>query len=121
MFQVRIIVNQSGAYPIDFRSDLITIRLASINQILDPWVYILFRKDVLVRIVNFGRHHTNTGSLFHRLSSMRSRTGSERSATDDVFEPQVSITGEGLLEESTHDKNNGKNNGLNGNVNDSSV
>lgn len=28
----------------DHRSDLLAVRLASVNQILDPWVYILCRK-----------------------------------------------------------------------------
>nr|XP_020471802.1 prostaglandin E2 receptor EP4 subtype-like [Monopterus albus] len=51
---VRIFVNQlydpayisAGGKP-DYRSDLVAIRFASFNPILDPWVYILCRKNLL--------------------------------------------------------------------------
>ncbi|MCJ8745288.1 hypothetical protein PDJAM_G00128660 [Pangasius djambal] len=50
---VRIFVNQlygpgyiaAGVQP-DYRSDLLAIRFASFNPILDPWVYILCRKNL---------------------------------------------------------------------------
>ncbi|KAM3605330.1 uncharacterized protein V6R79_023917 [Siganus canaliculatus] len=53
---VRIFVNQlygpahisSGGEP-DYRSDLLAIRFASFNPILDPWVYILCRKNLLLK------------------------------------------------------------------------
>ncbi|KAL0966679.1 hypothetical protein UPYG_G00298330 [Umbra pygmaea] len=53
---VRIFVNQlygpayicNGGQP-DYRSDLMAIRFASFNPILDPWVYILCRKNLLVK------------------------------------------------------------------------
>ncbi|TRY85249.1 hypothetical protein DNTS_003555 [Danionella cerebrum] len=53
---VRIFVNQlydpayisSGRSP-DYRSDLLAIRFASFNPILDPWVYILCRKNLLTK------------------------------------------------------------------------
>ena len=35
----------------DVRADLYTLRLASLNQILDPWIYILFRKELFIRII----------------------------------------------------------------------
>ncbi|CAL8281242.1 unnamed protein product [Lota lota] len=55
-FVVRIFVNQlygpayisAGGKP-DYRSDLLAIRFASFNPILDPWVYILCRKNLLVK------------------------------------------------------------------------
>ncbi|KAG7456683.1 hypothetical protein MATL_G00238410 [Megalops atlanticus] len=34
---------------VDYRSDLLAIRFASFNPILDPWVYILCRKNLLVK------------------------------------------------------------------------
>lgn len=54
--QVRIFVNQlydpayisAGGKP-DYRSDLLAIRFASFNPILDPWVYILCRKNLLLK------------------------------------------------------------------------
>ncbi|XP_036374706.1 prostaglandin E2 receptor EP4 subtype-like [Megalops cyprinoides] len=53
---VRIFVNQlygpahisAGGKP-DYRSDLLAIRFASFNPILDPWVYILCRKNLLIK------------------------------------------------------------------------
>lgn len=55
-WQVRIFVNQlygptyisAGGKP-DYRSDLLAIRFASFNPILDPWVYILCRKNLLLK------------------------------------------------------------------------
>lgn len=38
----------SGGHP-DYRSDLLAIRFASFNPILDPWVYILCRKNLLTK------------------------------------------------------------------------
>lgn len=54
--QVRIFVNQlygpadisAGVSP-DYRSDMLAIRFASFNPILDPWVYILCRKNLLLK------------------------------------------------------------------------
>nr|XP_015797046.2 prostaglandin E receptor 4 (subtype EP4) c [Nothobranchius furzeri] len=53
---VRIFVNQlydpsyisAGGEP-DYSSDLLAIRFASFNPILDPWVYILCRKNLLLK------------------------------------------------------------------------
>ncbi|XP_076838095.1 prostaglandin E receptor 4 (subtype EP4) c [Brachyhypopomus gauderio] len=53
---VRIFVNQiygpsyiaAGGQP-DYRSDLLAIRFASFNPILDPWVYILCRKNLFTK------------------------------------------------------------------------
>ncbi|KAM9323319.1 prostaglandin E receptor 4 (subtype EP4) c [Pholidichthys leucotaenia] len=53
---VRIFVNQlydpayisAGRKP-DYSSDLLAIRFASFNPILDPWVYILCRKNLLLK------------------------------------------------------------------------
>lgn len=38
----------AGGRP-DYRSDLMAIRFASFNPILDPWVYILCRKNLLLK------------------------------------------------------------------------
>ncbi|XP_041659521.1 prostaglandin E receptor 4 (subtype EP4) c [Cheilinus undulatus] len=53
---VRIFVNQlydpavisAGGKP-DYRGDMLAIRFASFNPILDPWVYILCRKNLVVK------------------------------------------------------------------------
>ena len=53
VFQVRIFVNQlygpASVSAADYGSDLRAIRFASFNPILDPWVYILCRKNLLVK------------------------------------------------------------------------
>lgn len=38
---------------INYAADLIGVRLASINVILDPWLYILLRKSVIVKAFRF--------------------------------------------------------------------
>ncbi|XP_063420945.1 prostaglandin F2-alpha receptor-like [Mytilus trossulus] len=49
-FVVRIIISQiTGRH--DKMVDLVTLRIASFNQILDPWVYLLFRRESLRRLV----------------------------------------------------------------------
>ncbi|ESO86654.1 hypothetical protein LOTGIDRAFT_73649, partial [Lottia gigantea] len=47
---VRLVINQTGLQPVNHAVDLWAIRMACINQILDPWVYILFRKELLRKI-----------------------------------------------------------------------
>ena len=49
IFQIRIIINQVNFKQIDVKADLHALRLASLNQILDPWIYILFRKELFLR------------------------------------------------------------------------
>lgn len=51
------------------------VRLASCNQILDPWVYILLRRAVLRKIYQLTTGRTDTrGSIFRRweVSSLQS-------------------------------------------------
>ncbi|XP_052238679.1 prostaglandin E2 receptor EP4 subtype-like [Dreissena polymorpha] len=48
---IRILLNQTKLFPVDMRSDLLTIRFASLNQILDPWVYILVRREIVSRLI----------------------------------------------------------------------
>ncbi|XP_041357783.1 prostaglandin E2 receptor EP4 subtype-like [Gigantopelta aegis] len=49
---VRVTINQTHVFPINHAADLLTIRLACLNQILDPWVYILFRKQLFSKLWN---------------------------------------------------------------------
>lgn len=48
-------INQSYHEQINVKVDLMTLRLASLNQILDPWVYILFRKELITCAIKFIR------------------------------------------------------------------
>ena len=54
-FQIRIIINQAKLFPPNPAQDLIAIWLASLNQVLDPWVYILFRKEFLMQVIGILR------------------------------------------------------------------
>ncbi|KAG7481418.1 hypothetical protein MATL_G00066690 [Megalops atlanticus] len=52
---VQVFVNQLYRIPVEERieknPDLKAIRIASVNPILDPWIYILLRKTVLLKLV----------------------------------------------------------------------
>ncbi|KAM3873875.1 prostaglandin E receptor 4 (subtype EP4) b [Diretmus argenteus] len=52
---LRIFVNQLYRNqidePIEKNPDLLAIRIASVNPILDPWIYILLRKTVVLKLV----------------------------------------------------------------------
>lgn len=73
-------INSTGSVRIDRAADLMTLRLATLNQILDPWVYILFRREVLAKVSAFIRKRRN-GSLLTRLASI---TSSFRSNASDI-------------------------------------
>lgn len=47
---INILINQITGR-VNYAADLIGVRMASINQILDPWLYILLRKRVIVKVV----------------------------------------------------------------------
>ncbi|XP_045158908.1 prostaglandin E2 receptor EP4 subtype-like [Mercenaria mercenaria] len=49
---IHILINQVTGR-INYPADLIGVRLASINVILDPWLYILLRKSVIVKAFRF--------------------------------------------------------------------
>lgn len=48
---LRIFVNQMLQKEENPRFDLLAVRMASINPILDPWVYILLRKTVVLKLM----------------------------------------------------------------------
>ncbi|KAJ8287004.1 hypothetical protein GJAV_G00045910 [Gymnothorax javanicus] len=73
---VRVFVNQLYRPPVELRKDqnrdLQAIRIASVNPILDPWIYILFRKAVLLKLIERikclfcrigGQHQQGPGNL----------------------------------------------------------
>ncbi|XP_045159568.2 prostaglandin E2 receptor EP4 subtype-like [Mercenaria mercenaria] len=49
---IRILINQTKLLPVNLRTDLLMIRFASLNQVLDPWVYILLRREVVWKVAN---------------------------------------------------------------------
>uniref|UniRef100_A0A8C6SGI5 Prostaglandin E2 receptor EP4 subtype n=1 Tax=Neogobius melanostomus TaxID=47308 RepID=A0A8C6SGI5_9GOBI len=48
---LRIFINQMHQKEENSRFDLLAVRIASINPILDPWVYILLRKTVVLKLM----------------------------------------------------------------------
>lgn len=67
--KVQVFVNQLYKTPVEKRldknPDLLAIRFASTNPILDPWIYILLRKAVLSKLIE------NIKCLFCRSDSRR--------------------------------------------------
>ncbi|KAM3876261.1 prostaglandin E2 receptor EP4 subtype-like [Diretmus argenteus] len=59
---VRVFANQT-THEYDSKADLAAIRIASVNPILDPWIYILLRRSLFRRILSLsrraGNHHKN--------------------------------------------------------------
>ena len=48
--QVHILINQITGET-NYKQDLISVRLASINQIIDPWMYIILRKNTFFKFL----------------------------------------------------------------------
>ncbi|XP_045905454.1 prostaglandin E2 receptor EP4 subtype-like [Micropterus dolomieu] len=44
------------------KADLAAIRIASVNPILDPWIYILLRRSLFRRLLSLSRHGSSTCS-----------------------------------------------------------
>ncbi|XP_067249517.1 prostaglandin E receptor 4 (subtype EP4) a [Chanodichthys erythropterus] len=68
---VQVFLNQLYKTPVEKRldrnPDLLAIRFASTNPILDPWIYILLRKAVLSKLIE------NIKCLFCKLESQRAQ------------------------------------------------
>lgn len=89
--QAQVFLNQLYKTPVELNleknPDLRAIRFASFNPILDPWIYILLRKAVLLKLIEkikclfckmgANRRQQRHGSLnSHRQSSVISKQGS---------------------------------------------
>ncbi|XP_043834653.1 prostaglandin E2 receptor EP4 subtype [Dromiciops gliroides] len=117
---VRVFVNQlyQSEEEEEKKLDLEAIRIASVNPILDPWIYILLRKTVLSKAIEKikclfcrigGGHRERSGGNFnctegHRTSAMSSHSRSfisrelkEVSSTSQtlLYMPELSETGTG--------------------------
>ncbi|XP_016299036.1 prostaglandin E2 receptor EP4 subtype-like [Sinocyclocheilus anshuiensis] len=74
---MQVFVNQLYHSPVEtteLNPDLMAIRIASVNPILDPWIYILLRKTVVQKILEKikclfcrigGRRHGRSSTEFH--------------------------------------------------------
>ncbi|XP_046334183.2 prostaglandin E2 receptor EP4 subtype-like isoform X1 [Haliotis rufescens] len=91
---VRVIINQTGKFPVNHAADLWAIRLACLNQILDPWVYILFRKELFTRIwrlvycVLCVKRKQTTSSAILEKKDLKAKTEplTSKPSDDEVFE-----------------------------------
>ncbi|XP_052060730.1 thromboxane A2 receptor-like [Mytilus californianus] len=83
-FMVRITINQSRTIPKDQRTDLIALILASWNQVLDPWVYLLFRHEMLQRFVHL-IEKSRGGSVLRRLLNFTGSFRSTSSSSDTQY------------------------------------
>lgn len=79
--QLRIFMNQLQGSQRDQLSelsrDLQAIRMASVNPILDPWVYILLRKTVVLKLME------KIKCLFCKMGGRRRGEGAHFRCTDD--------------------------------------
>ena len=80
VLQARVFVNQLYKPPVEVRldinPDLQAIRFASFNPILDPWIYILLRKAVLLKLIE------NIKYLFCKIGARRQRGDGNCHCTD---------------------------------------
>ena len=61
LFQIRVFANR---FMLDSHSeaDLAAIRIASVNPILDPWIYILLRRSLFRRLLGLSRRGSSARS-----------------------------------------------------------
>ena len=57
--KVRVFANQ---FMKNSEADLAAIRIASVNPILDPWIYILLRRSLFRRLLSLSRRGSSTRS-----------------------------------------------------------
>ncbi|MBN3300353.1 PE2R4 protein, partial [Amia calva] len=108
---VRVFVNQLNWADVEKSSnnpDLQAIRIASVNPILDPWVYILLRKAVLLKLIEKikclfcrigGQGRRPGGGNFHCIDGQRSSSVLSRDSPSLVSRElrEVSSTSQTLL------------------------
>ncbi|XP_061175714.1 prostaglandin E2 receptor EP4 subtype-like [Saccostrea echinata] len=111
---VRVVLNQSRWTSKCNSCDLLAIRLASFNQILDPWVYILLRRENIICFVKRTKRLKST--LIRSLSSIHSY-GSEtvaiirrslrhrKSSSRDTNEPEMEVNDNLMSENTIHPTN----------------
>ncbi|XP_053195694.1 prostaglandin E2 receptor EP4 subtype-like [Scomber japonicus] len=77
---LRIFVNQlfrnQKEEPLGLNKDLLAIRMASVNPILDPWIYILLRKTVVLKLME------KIKFLFCKMGGRGGRRGGQFHCTD---------------------------------------
>ncbi|XP_061180248.1 prostaglandin E2 receptor EP4 subtype-like [Saccostrea echinata] len=56
---VRMLMNASAKFPKNGPEELMAVRLTISNSIVDPWIYIILRKENLVKVVHLIRRFNN--------------------------------------------------------------
>lgn len=86
---------------IELSRDLQAIRMASVNPILDPWVYILLRKTVVVKVTQ------KVKCLFCRMGGKQRREGSRFPCADGGLSSSIiSNDGPSLMSHELQDLEN---------------
>ncbi|CAG2250215.1 unnamed protein product [Mytilus edulis] len=74
-FMIRIIINQSHSFPRNEKADILSLILASWNQVLDPWVYLLFRGNTLTRLIHYIKKSSIICKTFGRFNCSSREVG----------------------------------------------
>ncbi|KAL6096640.1 ptger4 [Pungitius sinensis] len=81
---LRIFVNQLHRNPTgEHTEDLLAIRMASVNPILDPWIYILLRKTVVLKVTEKIKY------LFCKMGGRGRRSGGQFRCADGPFASSI--------------------------------
>ncbi|XP_052061849.1 thromboxane A2 receptor-like [Mytilus californianus] len=84
---IRLIINQSRTVSKDKKADMLVLVLASWNQVLDPWIYLLFRHEMLKRFAHLIAK-SRGGSALRRLVSFKGSCRSTSSGSETTHDTQ---------------------------------
>ena len=79
-FQYQIIMSVASGASRHSATDMMVVRAAAFNQILDPWVYILLRRSLMLRVK----------ALFRRLLGLRNAHGCGGNSSSAIASHKVS-------------------------------
>lgn len=72
-FQVNVYQHATFSVSGQEKTELTFLRMAVTNSVIDPWLYILFRKENLVILVNFGNRLLGRNNSPRPSNTSRSR------------------------------------------------
>lgn len=72
-FQVNVFQHATFSVNGQGKTELTFLRMAVTNSVIDPWLYILFRKENLVMLVNFGNRLLGRNSSPQQSNTSRSK------------------------------------------------
>ena len=85
--QVNIFQHAAFAVTGQGKTELLFLRMAVTNSVIDPWIYILFRKEVMIMLVNFGNRFLgrNTSSPLQKSTASTGKDVSETKRSVSVI------------------------------------